>query len=190
MNIFWLHGDVGACAHMACDQHVVKMVTEHTQLLTSALYHYGFKPLSMRVSHANHPCAVWARADFANFVALYCLNEAYAMEYATRYGKVHSSYLTMVYDVAYHGWSDIRQAFTDAGADANRMSMRRMFRHPTLYATIPPQAVPEPYKREAKSIDDLIRVYRRAYCDTKAEFARYLHSGPPDWLSPFLNLLV
>ena len=36
MNIFYLHNDVKTCAQMHNDKHVVKMILEYAQLLSTA----------------------------------------------------------------------------------------------------------------------------------------------------------
>lgn len=97
MNIFWLDKDPKLSAEYACDQHIVNQITEYGQLLHSALYSLGFDDLQMRrISNMNHPCAVWVRTDFANFVYLCRLTEEYYRQYKVRYGnKQHLSFLKM-----------------------------------------------------------------------------------------------
>ena len=36
MNIFYLDNDVAKCAEMHCDKHVVKMISEYAQLMSTA----------------------------------------------------------------------------------------------------------------------------------------------------------
>jgi len=43
-------------------------------------------------SHANHPCAVWARETSANYLWLYELFRETSDEYTFRYGKIHKTW--------------------------------------------------------------------------------------------------
>ena len=96
MNIFVL----SKCPHRAAialvDKHVVKMILESVQLLSTAFIfvvpenerenipHY-------KKAHMNHPCAVWARERRMNFMWLGLLALAISKEYTYRYKKVHKS---------------------------------------------------------------------------------------------------
>lgn len=115
MNIFWLDKDVQRCASYHCDEHAVKMVVEYAQLLSTAvrlthgdargllsgerLTRVGerqyAKPIigarAYAVTHANHPCAVWARISIDNWLLLRRLALALADEYTRRWGRIHAS---------------------------------------------------------------------------------------------------
>lgn len=90
MNIFILGYDKTDCAQAHCDRHVVSQVKETAQLLSTAVRltggDYGYK-----VTHRNHPCAIWARASKANFGWLRHLGLELGWEYTHRYGKIHKS---------------------------------------------------------------------------------------------------
>jgi hypothetical protein len=90
MNIFILDYNIEKCAQYHCDKHVVKMCIEYAQLLSSVHHHYG-KPAGYRLTHKNHPCAVWARASLSNYQYLMELTFALGDEYTYRYGKHHKS---------------------------------------------------------------------------------------------------
>lgn len=49
MNIFVLSRDIAECAKMHCDKHVVKMITEHTQMLSTAKRTFDGVPTSIQV---------------------------------------------------------------------------------------------------------------------------------------------
>ena len=66
MNIFYLHKDPKTCAEMHCDKHVVKMVLEYAQLLSTAHRvldgdEWADKAQLYKATHKNHPSAIWAR---------------------------------------------------------------------------------------------------------------------------------
>ena len=113
MNIFYLHKDPEISAKMHCDKHVVKMIIEYAQLMSTAHRildgdeYEGRTKIGRRIrrwkhpnknientiykaSHINHPSAVWARTSVANYVWLYNLFEKLCDEYTFRYGKKHS----------------------------------------------------------------------------------------------------
>lgn len=85
MNIFVLDLDPYKAAQYHCDKHVVKMVLETAQILSTITGH-GYRP-----THLNHPCTVWARESTANFQWLYDLGLALGKEFYHRYRKRHKS---------------------------------------------------------------------------------------------------
>ena len=111
MNIFYLDNDPMKCAEMHNDKHVVKMILEYAQLLSTAhrildgVLTVGLSPSGRKQSryvldseleqilysatHANHPSAVWCRQSSANYMWLAELLEECCKEYSYRYGKVH-----------------------------------------------------------------------------------------------------
>ena len=95
MNIFYLDHDVNKCAEMHNDKHVVKMILEYAQLLSTAhrvcdgtiLDTFSKTGRRKKVwaladnrdtilysaTHINHPSAVWVRQSSANYGWLYQL---------------------------------------------------------------------------------------------------------------------
>lgn len=94
MNIFYLHESPKVSAQAMTDKHVVKMILESAQLLSTAHHvldgddavnkHLLYKP-----THRNHPSAIWARESSANYEWLYEHFLALCEEYTNRYHKVH-----------------------------------------------------------------------------------------------------
>lgn len=116
MNIFFLDKDPVVCARMHVDKHVVKMILEYAQLMSTAhrildgCYVYdenskrhqwvlnGEIDTSIyRATHMNHPSAIWARGGDANYAWLYELFSALNDEYSFRYEKLHASRRLMPY---------------------------------------------------------------------------------------------
>lgn len=90
MNIFVLDTNPRICAQYHCDKHVVKMITESAQLLCSAYYFTGQETQSpYRLSHAKHPCAIWARESLSNWIWLALLGLELYKEFQFRYGGEH-----------------------------------------------------------------------------------------------------
>lgn len=111
MNIFAIERDPADCARSMVDRHIVKMVLETAQLLSTAHRildgeEYISKTSTGRnvkrwrlpddreqhlysATHINHPSAVWCRATNNNYNWLFYHFGALLAEYTHRYGKVH-----------------------------------------------------------------------------------------------------
>lgn len=101
MNIFFLSRNPRRCARWHVDRHCVKMILETAQLLCSAIWlcNEQGKYLSKKgkdkiykLTHKNHPSAIWTRDNKSNWKWLKKLGLALCEEYQYRYGKVHKSY--------------------------------------------------------------------------------------------------
>lgn len=112
MNIFWLHPDPVECAKSHLDKHVVKMILEYAQLLSTAHRILDGTQLSVltdsgrkkkvwqlpdnrdsvlySATHANHPSAIWVRQSDKNYDWLFDMFQRLLSEYTYRYGKVHA----------------------------------------------------------------------------------------------------
>ena len=99
MNIFVLDESPMLAAEYHNDKHVVKMILESVQILSTVRRKYGldapYKP-----THANHPCTLWTGESSANYQWLWDLAFWLGQEYTRRYGRMHKSatLLSSVYD--------------------------------------------------------------------------------------------
>jgi thiamine phosphate synthase YjbQ (UPF0047 family) len=97
MNIFYLADthEANVAAHL--DKHVVKMLVEYTQLLSTAVRESGIDA-GYKTTHKNHPSAIWARESLDNWLWLRDLTAHLNEEYKYRYGhtKNHKSYDMMM----------------------------------------------------------------------------------------------
>lgn len=175
MNIFALDSSPIISAQMMCDKHVVKMVIETAQLLSTAhrmidgiMYvdktangrsikrwrlSDNRENLLYKASHINHPSNIWARQTNNNYNWLYCHFVGLCKEYTYRYGKIH---------------------LTEA-------KLSNMLRSPPNYIEVgpltrKPQAMPDQYKRE-KSED----AYKAYYIGEKHGFAKWTRRPAPFW---------
>ena len=110
MNIFYISKDPVQAAQWMVDKHVVKMILESAQLLSTAHRVLDGKeyidsssgrrikrwklfddrePVLYKATHINHPSAVWCRASVSNYIWLSDHLYALLNEYTYRYGKVH-----------------------------------------------------------------------------------------------------
>ena len=90
MNIFFLDKNPNVAAVLQCDKHVVKMVVETAQMLSTAARRHG-KALGYKSAYANHPMTLWVGDDLHNYVWTVEHGKALAREYTARFGKMHKS---------------------------------------------------------------------------------------------------
>lgn len=96
MNIFYLDSNPRTAAMAMTNKHVVKMILESAQLLSTAHHvldgnNATNKHLLYKPTHVNHPSAVWVRESIENYSWLYFHFIALCEEYTARYGKVHAT---------------------------------------------------------------------------------------------------
>ena len=91
MNLFVLDLDPSKCAEYHVNSHVVKMVIEAAQLLSTAHVVLDGQQVAMKMTHISHPCARWTRATQGNYDWTLRYYEALCLEYQHRYDKVHAS---------------------------------------------------------------------------------------------------
>jgi len=156
MNIFFLDFNTQKCAQYHCDKHVVKMILETAQLLCGAHHitnsqSYG---IPYKLSHKNHPCAIWVRESLSNYLYLCDLGLELCKEYTYRYGRRHKSQ-----DV-------IEWCLT------NKVNIK------DIGFTTPPKAMPDEYK-----VESVVESYRNYYIGAKKDFCVWKNRDIPEWFS-------
>lgn len=91
MNLFYLHHDPVEAARMQCDRHVVKMILETAQMLSTAHNELDGIQVAYKSTHKNHPSTVWVRSSAAAYEWAFTHMMALGREYTKRYGKVHKT---------------------------------------------------------------------------------------------------
>lgn len=166
MNIFYLDNDPKLAAQYQCDKHVVKMILETAQLLSAAhrvldgdesgkLPDYR-ENICYKLTHKNHPCAIWTRQSVSNYLWLANHGLGLLEEYTKRYGKIHKTYGIMV---------DLSNFPPDCIND--------------LPFECPPQCMPDEYKVPG----DTVQAYRNYYNYDKSRFALWKHGNIPYWFN-------
>ena len=95
MNIFHLSYDPRTSARAMTNKHIVKMVVELAQLMSTA--HRIIDPESpflatlYKETHRNHPSAIWTRESTGNYLWAYFHFCALCDEYTARYHKIHKT---------------------------------------------------------------------------------------------------
>jgi hypothetical protein len=121
MNIFFLHRDPSRAAKAQCDKHVVKMVLETTQMLSTAAIRNGCRAI-YQSAYPNHPMTKWVGNTKDNYMWAYEHAVALSKEYTARYDKFHACH-------------KIIQTLGEVAGDYNKI-------------TIPPLCMPDEFKQD------------------------------------------
>lgn len=175
MNIFYLSHDPAECARQHLDKHVVKMIVEYGQLMSTAHRVLDGTPylgktinnrniqrwllpderesVIWKASHVNHPSGLWLRSSSTHYKWLYSLWLEMLKEYTYRYQKAHSNerminwFYMLPNNIPIKGWlSD------------------------------PTPAMPDEYKT-----NNSIQSYRNYYKGAKKGFAVWKNRPVPSW---------
>tara|TARA_R110001632_G_scaffold68465_7_gene160464 strand:+ start:978 stop:1517 length:540 start_codon:yes stop_codon:yes gene_type:complete len=177
MNIFYLDPNPDTCAEMHCDKHVVKMIIEYAQLMSTAhrvldgdqyldktangrnikrwrLSNSNLEQVIYKASHINHPSAIWTRQSKQQYEFVYNLFQSLCKEYTHRYGKEH---LTQ---------TKLDSILCDAPLNIEDNGF-----------TNPPQAMPD----DVKSVNTL-EAYQAYYRNYKIDFAKWTNRVTPEFM--------
>jgi hypothetical protein len=97
MNIFVLDKDPKLAAQYHHDMHCRKLIMESAQMLSTTIWikdcdyaETAFKTDNIyKFTHMSHPCTIWARESYSNFVWLFNLFSSLCDEFYYRSGKIH-----------------------------------------------------------------------------------------------------
>lgn len=182
MNIFVLDKNPIEAAKYMCDKHIVKMILESCQLLSTAHRILDGTKIEVITSKnrkytkyvmnddilenklykstmVNHPCAIWCRQTSINYKWLATHTEQLLVEYSSRYNKTHAS-SDLSYWLYYHFPKNIIQG------------------HLTPFAL----AMPDKYK-----CPDSVLSYRNYYINEKVKFAKWKSGNIPYWFTEGIN---
>lgn len=153
MNIFVLDNDINTCAKYHCDKHVIKMILESAQMLSSVVRLNGHD-IGYKLTHQNHPCTIWARKSLSNYLWLFQLTDSLNSEYRYRYNKVinHKSY--------------------------DMIKTLPLPKLPTLGLTPFAQAMPDQYRNT-----DPVKAYRDYYINEKSNILTWTKRQTPTWVN-------
>jgi len=190
MNIFTLDKDPRKAAQYHNDKHVVRMILESAQLLSTAhrmvdgapyedrtannrrilrwkLADTAREHLLLKATHVNHPCNVWVRSHGEHYRWLAQLFSALLDEYTRRYGKDHA-------------YSKTRHP---ALYSALRTLPSRMIQTTTA-SFAPPQAMPDIYKvtNPSDPWGATVDAYHRYYRGAKTSFSTWKNQSVPAFM--------
>ena len=177
MNIFYLDTDPVKSAELHCDKHVVKMIIEYAQLMSTAhrvldgeeyvdrtannrrikrwrLSDQHMENVLYKASHINHPSNIWIRSSDSHYQFVYDMFVALCNEYTHRYGRTHLTEEKLK-DILQHLPNNIAsEDFVD-----------------------PPQAMPDDVKTH-----DAIDAYQNYYRVYKKDFAKWTARETPGFM--------
>lgn len=183
MNIFALDQSPFDCAEMHCDKHVVKMILEYAQLLSTAhrvidgeeyvdnssgrkIKRWRLaderEDILYKATHVNHPSAVWVRESCWNYSWLFILWAKLLKEYTYRYGKIHACESL---------YSSLKEFPKNLEVSIDYLPIRRI--------SPIPQAMPDECKVEDEQ--DYVSAYRNYYNTYKKDFAKWTKRKQPKW---------
>jgi len=161
MNIFMLDQDPATAARYHCDKHVVKMILESAQLLSTAINLNSTRPNQMyKTTHQNHPCSLWVQESRDNALWLVEMTHALNAEYKYRYRRM----------VNHKSWDMLTSA----------RIKQRLRCLPSYGMTTPALAMPDRYW--VLDPFDAVASYRAYYRGSKADMLSYTRRGLPEWL--------
>lgn len=166
MNVFYLDRDPAVAAQAMCDQHVVKMVTETAQILSTVArltLNEGACEGLYRLTHQNHPIvrAAIHDAGYRNWVFLH--GQYLASEYHHRFNKIHAALRVL--------------------DRAGNSPLIREHEISLIRSGAIPMCMPD-----ALHSEDPVESYRDYYADKAADWdekqtpMRYTRREPPVWL--------
>ena len=88
MNIFFLDKDPVKAAQLQCDKHVVKMVLETAQMLSTAARAQGHD-VGYKSAYPKHPMTLWVGQNTDNFRWAWLHGMSLAKEFTKRYDRIH-----------------------------------------------------------------------------------------------------
>jgi hypothetical protein len=153
MNIFVLDYDIEKCAQYHVDKHVVKMILESAQMLSTAVRSTGLDE-GYKATHVNHPCNVWLRESIMNWYWLRDLTAELHKEWRFRYNhpetKMHKSFEVV-----------------------ENLTVPKL---PVIDMTPFKLCMPDEFKT-----DDTVESYRKYYLKDKAHLLSWKKRGQPEW---------
>lgn len=175
MNIFVLDEDPAKAARDLCNKHVVKMIIESAQIL-STVYRLAMEerrslpakdaetyPRLYKATHIHHPVTKWVRSSIHNTDWLWQHLLAIESEYNARYNQRREK--------QYKAWSVIREL------DGHRSGIWNGHGDWRLHTPFV-QCMPEQYQNQG----DAVAAYRAFYRGEKARFAKWEpHAAEPTW---------
>jgi hypothetical protein len=178
MNIFYIDKDPAQAAQWMVDKHVVKMILESAQLLSTAhrlldgrevegksktgrkarrwILDDARDPVVYQATHINHPSAVWCRESVENYNWLTDHFYALMAEYTYRYNKEHKCY------------GELSYLLQSPPHNLKAWDMTPM-----------PSAMADEYKISNDSLTN----YRNYYRIGKVSMHKWTNRQPPEWIN-------
>ena len=181
MNLFYQHKDPEVSATLHCDKHVVKMIIEYAQMLSTAHRildgseyisqtlggrrikrwehpNSNMEGVLYKASHINHPSTQWVRENAIQYQYAYDMFTNLCDEYTYRYGKVHMTD------------SKLRNLLDQLPKNIKLGEWNE-----------PPQCMPN----DVKVRGDSINAYHKYYAIYKKDFAKWTGRPVPNFMDAY-----
>ncbi len=175
MNIFFLSMSIKRCAQFHFDKHVIKMILEYCQLLSTA-WHI-IDPIKAptlniyRKTHINHPCAIWCRLHLNNYLYVARLGLELCKEWRFRYNhtKIHACEEKLLF--LYYN-PPILPNFL----------INKTLNNPKSLQLPLPQAMPNECKINKNTVHSAVKAYRNYYKSSyKYHLRNWKNRNNPYW---------
>lgn len=174
MNIFYLDINSKKSAEYHNDKHVIKMIIEYAQLLSTAhrvldgeiyfelskknrkIKRYKLQlddDIFYKATHINHPSAIWVRQSSEHYKFLFEMFKSLCSEYTKRYFKTHKT-------------SRLLTILEKTPKNIKNVEFKE-----------PPLAMPEYCK-----LDGAVESYRNYYLKEKQKILNYTNTEIPYWV--------
>ena len=160
MNIFVIDKDPVKAAQQLCNAHVVKMIVESAQLLSSHDRLHGIEEKRYKLCYQHHPCRKCLE-NIHNYIWLCHHLNALLDEYTFRYNKLHK-----VREMFNRCW----KSYLEMTYDTNLLSF--------------PKCMIKELKVGTDNIDDVVNAYQNYYRFKKNILKRFYYKNReiPKWL--------
>lgn len=174
MNIFYLDHDPVIAAQCQHDRHVIKMISETTQLLSAWADQYKDAPDEdlanfvevyqevewTRLAYQTHPCTKWLLEGPGNVHWLVRHLHGLVTEYDYRYGKADSFPRARQMLKILYPWFE---------------------QYVMINNSCPVAVMPDEYKPEKREREEVMWAYRKYYNAEKLKGNKYTKRAPPEW---------
>lgn len=199
VNIFYLDHDPAAAARMHCDRHVVKMILESAQLLSTAWHELAPAAVSSSIGSTDPLFPMGGKSEsYLEHGHVYYLGNQRI------YARTHHQHPCAVwvresyanYDWLWRLGSHLCDEYAHRyrRQHATRHVLRALEHGPTQLpaapATEPPTAMPDEYVvADDEGYVDAVASYRRYYREGKAPLLVYSRRAPPPWCADIATAL-
>lgn len=173
MNIFVTDLNPFKAAKNLCDAHVIKMIVESCQLLSTQDRLKGLTESRYKITHMNHPCRKCLTNEF-NYIWLQYHLYGLCKEYTYRFGKIHKSQSLLE---KYWLRKDSDELYT------HKVDFLENY-YELLQCTSFPQAMNNEFKNNSTDIFDVVKAYRNYYHFKKNNLSKFKYTkrNQPKWL--------
>lgn len=173
MNIFVTNINPFCAAKDLCNAHVVKMITETCQLLSTHDRINGLANSRYKITHQNHPCRTCLNNNY-NYIWVQYYLYALCKEYTYRFKKIHKGESLLN---KYWLRNDSNDLYT------NKIDFCENY-YELLQCTSFPQCMPIEFQNNSLDIFNVVQAYRNYYRFKKLILKRWKYTNrlEPNWL--------